>query len=130
MTFFASYDQGGPAAKGEVAMMEWSDSSSFPDPDYYYWLCSEIPTDEYPAGSNWQYYCNEELDGLFTKETTQVNPEERQKTFQQINQIFYDQVIWLGMWQDPDLWAIGSKLDNVKLSGVTPFYSIAEWDLK
>lgn len=128
--FFAGYDQDGPAAKGEMAMMEWSDTSNFPDPDYYYWYCSEIPTDDYPAGSNWQYYCNDELDALFTQQATQVDPIERQKTFQKINKIFYDEVIWLGMWQDPDLWAIGPRLDNVKLSGVTPFYNIMEWDLK
>jgi len=128
--FFASYDQDGPSAKGEVAMMQWSDSSNFPDPDYYYWFCSEIPTPEYPAGANWQYYCNEELDALFTLQATQVNPEERQATFQKINKIFYDEVIWLGMWQDPDLWAIGDRLDNVTLSGVTPFYSIVDWVLK
>lgn len=128
--FFASYDQDGPAAKGEIGMMQWSDCSNFPDPDYYYWYCSEIPTDEYPAGSNWQFYCNEELDSLFTLQTTQVNPEDRQKTFQRINEIFYEEVIWLGLWQDPDVWAVGSRLDNVSLSGVTPFYSIVEWDLK
>jgi len=128
--FFASYDQDGPAAKGKVGMMEWSDSSSFPDPDYYYWYCSEIPTVDYPAGSNWQFYCNEELDSLFKLQTSQVIPEERQKTFQKINQIFYDEVIWLGLWTDPDIWAIGSRLENVKFSGVTPFFNVTEWDLK
>ena len=127
--FFASYDQDGPAAKGELEIMAWSDTSNFPDPDYYYWFCSEIPTDEYPAGSNWQYYCNEELDSLFTLQATQVNPVERQKTFQRINQIFHDEVVWLGLWQDPDLWAVGSRLANVKLSGVTPFFNITEWDI-
>jgi len=34
------------------------------------------------------------------------------------------------MWQDPDLWAIGDRIDNVTLSGVTPFYSIVDWVLK
>ena len=128
--FLASYDQDGPAAKGKVGMMEWSDASSFPDPDYYYWYCSEIPTTDYPAGQNWQYYCNKELDSLFKLQTTQVNPAERQKTFEKINQIFYDEVIWLGLWQDPDPWAISARLENVKFSGVTPFYNVTEWDLK
>ena len=127
--FFAGMDDDGPAASGQIDIMQWSDSSNFPDPDYYYWFCSEIPTPEYPQGGNWQYYCNEELDSLFTLQATQVNPAERQKTFERINQIFYDEVVWLGMWQDPDLWAIGPRLQNVKLSGVTPFYNITEWDL-
>lgn len=127
--FFASYDQQGPAAKGELDIMQWSDTSNFPDPDYYYWYCDEIPTDEYPQGANWQFLCDEELDGLFRLQAKQVDPTERQKTFAKINQIFFDKVYWLGLWQDPDLWAIGKRLTNYKLSGVTPFYSIVEWDI-
>jgi peptide/nickel transport system substrate-binding protein len=128
--FFAGYADDGPAATGQVDIMEWSDSSSFPDPDYYYWLCSEIPSAENPSGANWQALCDEELDGLFKLETTQVDVNERQKTFAKINQIFYDKVYWLGLWQDPDVWAIGPRLQNVKLSGVTPFFNITEWDLQ
>lgn len=127
--FFASYDQNGPAAKGEIDLMQWMDTSSFPDPDYYYWFCDEIPTDDYPAGSNWQFYCNEELDALFRLEGTQVNPEERQKTFEKINKIFYDEVLWIGLWANPDIWAISPKVQNVSFSGVTPFFSISEWDM-
>ena len=28
----------------QIDIMEWSDGPSFPDPDIYYWLCSEIPS--------------------------------------------------------------------------------------
>lgn len=128
--FFSGYADNGPAATGQVDIMEWSDSSSFPDPDWYYWLCSEIPTAENPSGQNWQALCDEELDGLFKLEASQVNPNERQQTFAKINQIFYDKVYWLGLWQDPDVWAVGSRLQNVKFSGVTPFFNITEWDLQ
>jgi peptide/nickel transport system substrate-binding protein len=124
------FSQDGPAAKGEIDIMEWSDAPyGFPDPDIYYWLCSEIPTPDYPAGANWFYTCDKKLDELIQLQSSQVDPAERQKTISQINQIFYDQVYWLGLWQDPDVWAIGPRLLNVKLSGVTPFYSISEWDL-
>ncbi|MGB9639702.1 MAG: ABC transporter substrate-binding protein, partial [Anaerolineales bacterium] len=126
--FFASYDKQGPAATGQLDIMEWSDTTNFPDPDYYYWYCNEIPSDENPQGANWQYLCDEELDGLFKLQTTQVNPEERQKTFQKINQIFHDKVYWLGLWQDPDMWALGKRLSNYKISGVTPFFNITEWE--
>jgi hypothetical protein len=33
------------------------------------------------------------------------------------------------LWRDPDIWAVGNRLMNVKFSGVTPLYKIAEWDL-
>ncbi|HEY5158253.1 MAG TPA: peptide ABC transporter substrate-binding protein [Anaerolineales bacterium] len=123
------FDQNGPAAKGQIDIMEWTDGPSVPDPDVYYWYCSEIPTTDYPAGSNWQYLCDNELDALLTKQTSEIDPVERQKTFTQINQIFYDKVYWLGLWQEPDRWAVNPRLTGVKFSGVTPFFNISEWDL-
>jgi len=42
----------------------------------------------------------------------------------------HDQVYWLGLYSDPDYWVVGPRLANVKFSGVTPFYSIMEWDLQ
>jgi peptide/nickel transport system substrate-binding protein len=124
------FSQDGPAAKGEIDIMEWSDGpSGFPDPDVYYWLCSEIPTPDYPAGGNWFYTCDPQLDALIQQQATEVDTAARQKTITQINQIMHDQVYWLGLWQDPDVWAIGSRLQNVKFSGVTPFFDITEWDM-
>ncbi len=124
------FGQDGPAAIGDIDIMEWSDGPAFPDPDIYYWLCSEIPTADYPAGTNWFYLCDEELDGLIQLQSTQVSVAERQKTISQINQIFHDKVYWVGLWQDPDVWAVGPRLTGVKFSGVTPFFNIAEWDIK
>ena len=128
-TFFASFGDGGPAATGQFDIMEWSDSTNFPDPDWYYWLCSEIPSDDYPDGGNWQAICDEQLDGWFQEQLAEADPSARMELFHQISRYIYDQVYWLGLWQDPDLWGISSRLSNVSLSGVTPFFSIAEWDL-
>ncbi len=128
-TFFASYDQQGPAATGQIDMMEWSDAPLFPDPDIYYWKCDEIPTNDYPAGSNWFFMCDEQLDSLIKLQSTQVDLAARQQTISQINKMFYDQMYWLGMWQDPDDWAVGSRLSNVKFSPVNPLFNIAEWTI-
>jgi len=128
--FFASYGEGGPAATGELDIMQYSDTTNFPDPDIYYWLCEEIPTADYPDGGNWQALCDEQLDGLFQQEIAQADPAERQQTFYDISRMMYEQVYWLGLWQDPDLWGVNERLTNVKISGTTPFYNIAEWDLQ
>ncbi len=72
---------------------------------------------------------DEELDGLFQLQATQVDFAERQATFHQISKLMFDQVYWLGVWQDPDTWAIGPRLQNVKISGSTPFFNIYEWDM-
>jgi peptide/nickel transport system substrate-binding protein len=128
--FFASYGDQGPSFTGELDIMEWSDATQFPDPNFTYFLCSEIPSDESPQGVNAQYLCDEELDALFQQQATQVDTDERIATFHQISKIVYDKVYWVSMWQDPDIWAVGKRLDNVKLSGITPFYQVEAWDIK
>ena len=126
--FFGSYADGSPAALGDIDIMEWSDSTAFPDPDQNYWLCSELPTDENPWGYNY-FGCDEELDALFQAQITTIDPAERAAIIQQITKYMHDQVYWLGMWDDPDMWIVGPRLTNVKFSGVTPFYSIMDWDV-
>jgi len=127
---FGSYGDDGPVATGNYDIAEWSDlPGGFPDPDTAYWLCSEIPSDEAPQGTNWQFLCDEELDDLFTLQKTQVVYEERLETFHQISRIMFEKVYFLGIWQDPDIWAVSSRVSDVKISGVTPFSNIAEWDI-
>ena len=129
--FFSGYADGGPTYTGELDIQEWSDApSGFPDPDIYYWYCSEIPSDDNPSGSNSFYICDEELDALIALQATQLDPAERQKSISKINQIFHDKVYWVGAWQDPDVWAVGPRLTGVKFSGVSPFFNITEWDIK
>ena len=55
---------------------------------------------------------------------------ERQATFRQISDMMFEKIYWLGIWQDPDIWAVSGRLTNVKLSGATPFYDIANWDMQ
>lgn len=129
--FWGGWDESGPTYTGELDIQEWSDApSGFPDPDIYYWYCSEIPNADNPSGANSFFLCDEELDALMTLQATQLDPAERQQTISQINQIFHDKVYWIGVWQDPDIWAVGPRLTSVKFSGVSPFYNIAEWDIK
>ena len=127
--FFATYGDGGPLPTGELDIGEYSGNPAYPDPDTSRWLCSEIPTDEFPDGINDQKICDEELDALFQLQKTQVDFAERQQTFWEISEIIFDEVYWLGVWQDPDSFAVNSRLTNVKISGPSPFYSIAEWDI-
>jgi len=130
-TFFNGYGQGGPAATGQLDMFEYSTvPSDYPDPNTAEWLCSEIPTNDKPTGTNWMRNCDKDLDALFQQETTQVDFKTRQETFYKITKMIFDKVYFLGLWQDPDTWAVSSRLQNVKLSGITPFFNIMEWDLK
>jgi peptide/nickel transport system substrate-binding protein len=127
--FFESYANGSPAALGEVDIMEWSDCPAFPDPDFNYWLCSEIPDDENPWGYNY-FGCDEYLSELFELQLVTINAEERAEIFHEITKYIHDQVYWLGMWVDPDYWMVGERLSGVKFSGVTPFYNVIEWGIE
>jgi peptide/nickel transport system substrate-binding protein len=127
--FFGSYGEGGPMPTGELDIAEWSANPAFPDPDSARWLCEEVPSDEFPDGNNDQHLCDEELDALFQLQKTQVDFAARQATFWEISEYMFEQVYWLGVWQDPDSFAISGRLDNVRISGVTPFFNINEWDI-
>lgn len=127
--FFQSYGGGGPMPTGQLDIGQWSATESFPDPDTSRWLCSEIPSDDFPDGINDQKICDPELDELFRLQATQIDFEERQQTFWRIGEIMYENVYWLGVWQDLDTWAVSARLENASISGADPFYNIAEWDI-
>lgn len=128
--FFQSYGNGGPMATGELDIGQWSASEAFPDPDSSRWLCAEIPTDENPDGINDQKLCDEELDQLFRLQATQIDFDERQQTFWRISELMHENVYWLGVWQDLDVWAVSARMADVSISGATPFYNVADWDIR
>lgn len=128
-TFFLGYQDDGPSANFSLDLIEYSDSPDFPDPNTEIWKCSDIPSDEDPAGTSPTGLCDEKLDGLFQKQGTQVDFAERQQTFYEITNYIYDNAFWIGLWQDPDLFGFSDRMINVKMSGATPFFNITEWDL-
>jgi peptide/nickel transport system substrate-binding protein len=129
-TFFLGYQDDGPSANFSLDLIEYSDSPDFPDPNTAIWLCSDIPSDENPAGTSPTGLCDETLNGLFLKQSSQVDFKERQQTFYEITRYIYDNAYWIGIWQDPDLFGFSDRMLNVKMSGATPFFNITEWDIQ
>jgi peptide/nickel transport system substrate-binding protein len=125
---FGSYSDGGPGAVGDLDIMQWSDAPFFPDPDTSYWLCSEVATDEYPWGYNY-FICDEYLDGLFQEQVVTTDPAARIELFHEITKYMHDNLYYLGIWDDPDVWVVNPALSNVKFSGITPFFNMVEWDI-
>ncbi len=126
--FFNGYAQDGPVARGKYDIAEWSDAPAFPDPDVTSWLCDEIPTDASPDGGNRQFLCNKELDALFKEQAATVDLAKRKEIFAKIQAIIADEVYWVSIWDDPDLWTVSKKLQNINLSGATPFSNSHNWD--
>jgi peptide/nickel transport system substrate-binding protein len=128
--FFLSYGESGPMSSGELDLFEYSGNTNYPDPDTSRFRCGEIPSDEFPDGSNDQKLCDEDLEALFALQVTQVDFAERQATLNEISRYMTDNVYWLGVWYDPDMWAVNSRLSNVRISGANPFFNVTEWDLE
>ena len=127
--FFADFANGGPVATGQLDLFEYSSAPRFPDPDTDEWLCAEIPSAENVNGRNWTAHCDPNVDALFKAQSSQMDPVKRQDTFQQITRHIYGNVYWLGLWQDPDLWVVGPRLQNVRISAAAPFFNVHEWEL-
>jgi peptide/nickel transport system substrate-binding protein len=129
--YWNGYNDNGPQAQGLYDIAEYSSvSNSFPDPDSSNnWLCDQISSADNPDGANWQGYCDPKMDDLLKQQATILDPNQRIDLYKQIQQMMYDQVIYVGMWKDPDLWSINSRVKNVQLSGVYPFWNVETWEV-
>jgi ABC-type transport system substrate-binding protein/ABC-type amino acid transport substrate-binding protein len=129
-TMWNSYGEGGPIATGQFDIAEWSDVGNFPDPSESQWLCSEIPSDDSPDGGNWYGICDEELDALVRAQEVEMDPNRRIELFHEIGRVINENVYWLGVWHDNDVWSVNTRLVNAKISGADPFWNAFEWDVK
>lgn len=127
--YFGSYGENGPLY-GEFDVAQYSNAPAFPDPNVAQFRCDEIPTPENPVGDNFQGYCNAQLDEILGQASTAVNRDERIQLFYQAAQIMYDDVVWVGLWNDTDLWSVNNRLKNVEFSGGTPFWNVTDWTVE
>ena len=129
--FWNGYNDGGPQAQGLYEIAQFSSvQDAYPDPDASSgWTCDQITSADNPEGGNNQGYCNPEIDKLMAEQATTLDPVKRKELYNQIEQILYDDYVYIGMWSDPDLWSVSSRLKGVKFSGVYPFWNAHEWEI-
>ncbi len=127
--FWNSYGSGGPVATGGYDLAQWSSNTAFPDPHTPDFLCSEIANEDNPEGNNWFGYCEEDVDALLQEQATTVDFAARQALFWEIGALMDEDVVWTGVWHDPDWWAVSDRLQNVVLNGAQPFWNASEWAL-
>ncbi|MBZ0276290.1 MAG: peptide ABC transporter substrate-binding protein [Anaerolineae bacterium] len=126
--FFASYADGGPCATGQFDICEYSVAPNFPDPDTSRFTCAEVTSDDNPEGINDNHYCNPALDELFAAEGRETDFNARVAIFQQIDQMFADELFWIPVWYDPDLWAINGNVTGALVSGADPLWNAVSWE--
>jgi peptide/nickel transport system substrate-binding protein len=128
---WASYTDNGPLAIGDYDLTHWSDGMwYFPSPDTSYFLCSEIPSADYPTGYNWFGICTPELDDLFSRGASEIDEGKRVEIYHEIGKIMYDNTYIIPIRDDPDVWTYNNRLTNVRFSGVDPLMFVYEWDVK
>ncbi len=125
--FLASGNESPCYTESDFCMWAWA--ASFPDGDTNRFLCSAIPSDANPRGRNLFRLCDPDLDALFAKEISQLDPAERLETFYEISGYMTENVYWLGLWNDPDAYAYNPDITGVRLSAMNPYFNINEWDL-
>jgi len=129
--FLASYEKEGPVARGKFDIAQWSSSTNFPDPNTSRFRSDQIPTAANNfSGANWSHLSDPALDKLFDQQRSTVDAAARTKIFNQISKLMTDNVYWLPLWQDPDIWSVAKRVTGVKLSGVAPFWNANEWEAK
>ena len=96
-TFFGTFLTDGKPGTFDIA--EFEDSFSYDADDYSLLACSQIP----PAGFNITFYCNKQLDALYTQEEATFDPTARQAAFNQIHQIYLTEFPFVTLYSPIDV---------------------------
>ncbi len=116
-TFFGPFLSGGNASpptgavSGRYDIGEFENSLSYDGDDASVFACSQIP----PNGFNITFYCNHQLDQLYTAEESTADPAMRQQAFNQIHQIYLTDFPFVVLYSPVDI-----AMHKVGLHNYTP----------
>ena len=100
-----------PASDYDIALFAWVATAA---------LASNTSIYTPPAqggGQNWNNYVNEELVDLFNQANADFDPESRAATYNQIDQIIWDDMATLPLFQFQELVAYSENIENVEYNG-------------
>jgi len=96
-TFFGSFLTGGKPGVYDIG--EFESSLSYDADDTTVAACSQIP----PNGFNIMFYCNKQLDALYTQEVATADATTRQQVFNQIHQIYLTEFPFVVLYSPLDV---------------------------
>ena len=96
-TFFGPFLTGGKPGTFDIA--EFEDSFTYDADDASLLACSQIP----PNGFNITFYCNHQLDSLYTQEESTADATTRQNVFNQIHQIYLTDYPFITLYSPVDI---------------------------
>jgi peptide/nickel transport system substrate-binding protein len=96
-TFFGTFLTGGKPGQYDIA--EFEDNFTYDADDATLLACNQIP----PGGFNITFYCNKQLDALFTQEQSTSDTNARQAVFDQEHEIYLTQYPFITLYSPLDV---------------------------
>ncbi len=121
-TFFGPFLNSGQPGKYDLA--EWASSYVYDPDDAVNNACTQIP----PHGSNFNFYCNQQLDSLFGQEVATADANARQQIFNQIHQIYLTEVPFITEYNLLDVEIAKKGTNNYKPGPFGASETVNVWD--
>jgi len=123
-TYFGSYTEGADLPTGKYDMGIFT-TGYYPDPDSSSnWRCADVTSKDNPSGGNSYHICDPKLDAMFEEALASSDPATRKKTYDEIQQYMYDNVLMIPLYARANVYAYGDRFVFPPSSG----YANAFWD--
>jgi peptide/nickel transport system substrate-binding protein len=128
-TFFNQFLQGAQpspptgALAGRFDIGEWDDGFFYDPDDSWILACDQLP----PTGANFGAYCNHTLDTLYKQEQAAVDPGVRQYIFNQIHQIYLEELPLIVLYSPLPFEVVRKGTHNFHPTPITVTANIWEW---
>jgi peptide/nickel transport system substrate-binding protein len=127
-TFFGTFLPQGKVGSYDLA--EFENSFVYDADDASAAACNQIPTaaNNY-SGQNFSFYCNHQLDPLFTQEQSSYNTATRQQAFNQIHQIYLTDFPFITLYAPVDIAVVKNTGHNYVIGseGAQETVNVMNW---
>jgi peptide/nickel transport system substrate-binding protein len=93
-----------------------------------FWTCEQIPQEDndWSAGLNVERWCNAEYDAFYQQVATEIDPDERQRIFIQMNDLLIEDVVMIPLVHTAEVQGVSATLAGIEL---TP-WDMNTWNIK
>jgi peptide/nickel transport system substrate-binding protein len=105
-TFFGTFLGDGIPGKDDI--FEFENTFTYDADDASVAACNQAP----PNGENFMFYCNKQLDALYSQEEATADPNQRQQVFDQIHQIYLTDFPFIVLYGPEDIAMVKNGTHN------------------
>lgn len=93
-----------------------------------WFTCENIPSEDNPNGINVAHRCWDELDALWDAIDSTLDPAERQQYVDEAQVFMAEEMMWIGLWNRPQLTVYRADIENVRPGGQAPYWQVSAWE--